>query len=128
HKVARWLVEHPAVESVNYPGLPDHPGHELAKSQQDGFGAMISFETAGDAAFAQKTLTGTRIIALAESLGGIESLWQYPFLMSHASMSEEARRAGGITENLIRISVGIEDADDLIGDIGAALEAASAAV
>ena len=126
-KVARFLHEHPAVERVFYPGLPHHPGHELAKSQQDGFGAMLSFETAGDAAFAERTLTGTRLVGLAESLGGIESLWQYPFLMSHASMSEAARREGGITENLIRLSVGIEDADDLIADIGGALEAASAA-
>ena len=126
-KVARFLHEHPAVERVFYPGLPHHPGHELAKEQQLGFGAMLSFETAGDAAFARQTLTGTRIVQLAESLGGIESLWQYPFLMSHASMSEDARRAGGITENLIRLSVGIEDADDLIADVGGALEAASAA-
>ena len=125
--VARFLHEHPAVERVHYPGLPDHPGHGLAKSQQDGFGAMLSFETAGDAAFAQRTLTGTKLVMLAESLGGIESLWQYPFLMSHASMSEQARRAGGITENLIRLSVGIEDADDLIADVSAALEAAGAA-
>ena len=126
-KVARFLHEHPTVERVLYPGLPHHPGHELAKSQQTGFGAMLSFEVAGDAAFAQRTLTGTRLIALAESLGGIESLWQYPFLMSHASMSEEARRAGGISEKLIRLSVGIEDADDLIADLKGALEAASAA-
>ena len=126
-KVARFLREHPAVERVHYPGLPDHPGHELAKSQQDGFGAMLSFETAGDADFARRTLTGSKIIMLAVSLGGVESLWQYPFLMSHASMSEAARREGGITETLIRMSVGIEDADDLIADIGGALEAASAA-
>ncbi|QDT16000.1 trans-sulfuration enzyme family protein [Alienimonas californiensis] len=124
--VAQFLFEHPAVEKVHYPGLRRHPGHELAKSQQDGFGAMLSFETAGDMRFAQNTLTGTKLVMLAESLGGIESLWQYPFLMSHASMSEEARRAGGINEHLIRLSVGIEDADDLIADIGAALEAASA--
>ena len=124
--VARFLHEHPAVERVFYPGLPHHPGHELAKSQQTGFGAMLAFETAGDAAFAERTLTGTKLVMLAESLGGIESLWQYPFLMSHASMSEEARRAGGISERLIRLSVGIEDADDLIADIGGALEAASA--
>ncbi|NNJ25767.1 Cystathionine gamma-synthase [Planctomycetes bacterium LzC2] len=126
HKVAQFLQDHPAVERVYYPGLSHHPGHELAKSQQDGFGAMISFETAGDAKFAQDTLTGTKLVMLAESLGGIESLWQYPWLMSHASMSEEARRAGGITEHLIRLSIGIEDADDLIADIGGALEAASA--
>ena len=126
-KIARFLHEHPAVERVHYPGLPHHPGHALAKSQQDGFGAMLAFETAGDADFARRTLTGTRLVMLAESLGGIESLWQYPFLMSHASMSEAARREGGINENLIRLSVGIEDADDLIADIGGALEAADAA-
>ena len=126
-KVARFLREHPAVERVHYAGFPDHPGHELAKSQQDGFGAMLSFETAGDADFARRVLTGSKIFMLAVSLGGVESLWQYPFLMSHASMSEAARRAGGITETLIRVSVGIEDADDLIADIAQALEAASAA-
>ena len=126
-KLARFLREHPAVERVHYPGLPDHPGHELAESQQDGFGAMVSFETAGDADFAKRVLTSSRIFMLAVSLGGVESLWQYPFLMSHASMSEEARRAGGITETLIRTSVGIEDADDLIADVDAALKAASAA-
>ncbi len=120
--VARMLHEHPKVERVYYPGLPDHPQHELAKRQQSGFGAMLSFDVKGDRDYAERVLTGAKLILLAESLGGVESLWEYPETMSHASMSVEARRAAGISDRTIRLSVGIEHADDLIADLRQALD------
>jgi cystathionine beta-lyase/cystathionine gamma-synthase len=120
--IARMLHEHPAVERVYYPGLPDHPHHELAKRQQDGFGAMLSFDVKGDRGYAERVLTGSKLILLAESLGGVESLWEYPETMSHASISEEARRAAGITDRTIRQSVGIEHIDDFIADLRQALD------
>lgn len=120
--IARMLSEHPKVDRVYYPGLSSHPHHELAKRQQDGFGAMLSFDVRGDRAFAERVLTGSKLILLAESLGGVESLWEYPETMSHASISPEARRAAGITERTIRLSVGIEHVDDLIAELRAALD------
>jgi O-succinylhomoserine (thiol)-lyase len=122
--LAKMLAEHPKVERVYYPGLPSHPHHELAKRQQKGFGAMLSFDVKGGRAQAEKVLTGTRFFQLAESLGGVESLLEYPETMSHASMTLEARRAAGITEKTIRISVGIENPDDLIEDMRQALDRA----
>ena len=119
--IARMLQEHPRVETVYYPGLPGHPHHALAKRQQAGFGAMLSFDVQGDRAYAEKVLTSAKLILLAESLGGVESLWEYPESMSHASISQEARRAAGISERTIRLSVGIEHIDDLIADIRNAL-------
>lgn len=119
--IARMLREHPKVDRVYYPGLPDHPHHELAKRQQDGFGAMVSFDVRGTRADAERVLTASKIILLAESLGGVESLWAYPETMSHASISHEARRAAGISERTIRLSVGIEHVDDLIADLRQAL-------
>jgi cystathionine beta-lyase/cystathionine gamma-synthase len=119
--IARMLSEHPKVEKVYYPGLPTHPHHELAKRQQDGFGAMLSFDVKGTRADAERVLTSSEMILLAESLGGVESLWEYPETMSHASMSPEARRAAGISDRTIRLSVGIEHVDDLIGDLRGAL-------
>jgi cystathionine beta-lyase/cystathionine gamma-synthase len=121
--IARMLREHPKVERVYYPGLPDHPQHELAKRQQNGFGAMLSFDVKGDRVFAEKVLTSSKLILLAESLGGVESLWEYPETMSHASISQEARRSAGISDRTIRLSVGIEHTDDLIADLRAALQA-----
>lgn len=121
--IARMLHEHPRVERVYYPGLPDHPHHELAKRQQHGFGAMLSFDVKGDRSYAERVLTSSEMILLAESLGGVESLWEYPETMSHASMSEEARRAAGISDRTIRLSVGIEHIDDLIADIRSSLDA-----
>ena len=121
--IARMLHEHPNVERVYYPGLPDHPHHALAERQQDGFGAMLSFDVKGDAAYAEKVLTGSRLILLAESLGGVESLWEYPETMSHASITQEARRAAGISDRTIRLSVGIEHIDDLLADLRGALGA-----
>ncbi|MFT5143408.1 MAG: cystathionine gamma-synthase [Rhodothermales bacterium] len=122
--VARHLDAHPAVSKVYYPGLEDHEGHELASSQQYGFGGMVSFKLAGDWEAVKRLLMGTRVFALAESLGGVESLIEHPSSMSHASMREEARLEAGITDDVIRLSVGIESIDDLLADLDAALEAA----
>ncbi|MBT4868337.1 MAG: PLP-dependent transferase [Planctomycetaceae bacterium] len=120
--VARMLEEHPRVGTVYYPGLESHPQHELARRQQDGFGAMLSFEVEGGRDVAERVLTNTKLFLMAESLGGVESLVSYPDTMSHASMTLEARRAAGITENTIRVSIGIEHPDDLIADMKQALE------
>jgi cystathionine gamma-synthase len=120
--IARMLSEHPKVDRVYYPGLPDHPQHELARRQQSGFGAMLSFDIVGDRNYAERVLTGARMILLAESLGGVESLWEYPETMSHASMTAEARREAGISDRTIRLSVGIEHVDDLIADLRQALD------
>lgn len=122
--LAKMLAEHPKVERVYYPGLPTHPHHELAKRQQKGFGAMLSFDVKGGRVQAEKVLTGTQLFQLAESLGGVESLMEYPETMSHASMTMEARRAGGISEKTIRVSVGIETPDDLVEDMRRALDLA----
>lgn len=119
--VAEFLQGHPQVARVYYPGLPEHPGHELAKRQQTGFGGMVSFDIRGgrDAAFA--FLRRLKIFYLAESLGGVESLIEHPETMSHASMPAEARHAAGISGGTIRCSIGIEDAEDLIQDLDQAL-------
>ena len=125
--IAALLQAHPAVARVYWPGLPDHPGHARAARQQSGFGAMLSFELHGGESAVRAFLDGLRFVTLAESLGGVESLVAHPATMTHASMSEDARRAAGISDALLRLSVGIEDADDLCGDIGAALERATRA-
>ncbi len=122
--VARYLESHSQVKKVFYPGLESHEGHELAKSQQAGFGGMVSFEVIGDASAVRALLTSTRVFTLAESLGGVESLIEQPATMSHASMRPEAREEAGITRNVIRLSVGIEHIDDLIADLEQALEVA----
>ena len=121
--LATMLASHPNVERVYYPGLPSHPGHDLAKRQQSGFGGMLSFDVKGGRAQAERVLTATKLFQLAESLGGVESLMEYPETMSHASMTPEARRAGGISEKTIRVSVGIEHPDDLVADMKAAVDA-----
>jgi O-succinylhomoserine (thiol)-lyase len=120
--LAKYLQNHPQVERVYYPGLPEHPQHELAKRQQRGFGAMLSIDVKGGRPKVEKILSRLRLFQLAESLGGIESLIEYPDTMSHASMTEAARREAGITEKTLRISVGIEHPDDLIADFRQALE------
>ncbi|MFQ5730497.1 MAG: trans-sulfuration enzyme family protein [Planctomycetaceae bacterium] len=120
--VARMLAEHPNVDHVYYPGLPDHPQHELAQRQQKGFGAMLSFDVKGTRDDAERVMRGTKLFQLAESLGGVESLIAYPDTMSHASISEAARRDAGIKETTIRVSTGIEHPDDLVADLRAALE------
>ena len=118
--VARFLAGHPKVRKVNYPGLPDHPQHELAKRQMNGFGGMISFET-GSLSNAKTVLKSVRLCSLAESLGGVETLISHPATMTHASVPPEHRQQIGITDGLVRISVGIEDVDDLIADLDQAL-------
>lgn len=121
--VAEFLHAHPAVKIVHYPGLPSHPQHDLAKRQQDGFGAMLSFELkVGGEANVNRVLKGFRWFTLAESLGGVESLVAHPASMTHASMTPEARKRAGISDDLIRLSVGIEDVEDLVGDLERALE------
>ena len=120
-RVAALLDAHPAVRKVYYPGLASHPGHALAARQQQGFGAMLSFELDGGVAQIEAFVNGLEYFSLAESLGGVESLIAHPASMTHASMAPEARRTAGISDNLLRVSVGIEDGDDLLRDLGAAL-------
>ncbi len=122
HAVANALEEHPAVKRVYYPGLSHHEGHTIASRQQKGFGGMISFEISGTVDNVYTVLRNTQIFALAESLGGIESLIEHPATMSHASMRAEQREEAGITDAVIRLSVGIEDASDLISDLYQALD------
>lgn len=119
-RIAQWLAEHPAVARVHYPGLESHPGHELAKAQQTGFGAMLSFELA-DANATPRFVNALQAFTLAESLGGVESLVAHPATMTHAAMSPEARAKAGISDALFRLSIGIEHADDLIDDLKSAL-------
>lgn len=119
--VAEFLSGHPAVDTVWYPGLPEHEGHDIARRQQSGFGGMVSFAVRGSGEDVRRVLTGTRVFALAESLGGVESLIEQPATMSHASMRPEQRAAAGITDNVVRLSVGIEHADDLLEDLDRAL-------
>lgn len=123
-QVAALLDGHPAVARVNYPGLASHPGHELAATQQQGWGSLISFDLAGGYE-AVRRLLPLRCFTLAESLGGVESLIAHPATMTHASMSAEARAEAGIGEGLLRLSVGIEPVDDLLGDLEAGLDRAA---
>lgn len=118
--VANFLAEHPKVQKVYYPGLASHPQHELAKTQQSGFGGMVSFET-GSLENAKKVLEGVKLCTLGESLGGVESLISHPATMTHASVPADTRERLGITDGLVRISVGIEDVEDIIEDLDQAL-------
>jgi cystathionine gamma-synthase len=124
-RIARRLAAHPAVTRVHYPGLPSHPAHALAARQQSGFGAIVSLELEGGLAAAEAFVSGLRCFTLAESLGGVESLVCHPFSMTHAAMPEAARRAAGIHEGLLRLSVGIEAAEDLLTDLALALDRAA---
>jgi cystathionine gamma-synthase len=118
-QVARWLAAHPQVGKVHYPGLETHRGHDIAKRQQSGFGAMLSFELRrGDP---RAFVAGLQLFTLAESLGGIESLAAHPASMTHAAMSPEARATAGISDSLFRLSIGLEHADDLLADLKGAL-------
>ncbi len=119
-KIARWLADHDRVHRVYYPGLPDHPQHRLARRQMRGFGGMISFDL-GTYAAAARMLRRVRLCALAESLGGVETLISHPASMTHASVPVEDRRRIGVTDGLVRISVGIESPDDLVADLARAL-------
>ena len=120
-KIAAWLERHPKVRRVFYPGLESHPQHALAKKQMRAFGGMISAELAGTLDDTRRFLERCRLFALAESLGGVESLIEHPALMTHGSVPAEVRATLGIGDGLVRLSVGIEDADDLIADLAAAL-------
>jgi len=124
--VARALEAHPAVRRVIHPGLPSHPGHELARRQMSGFGGMVSFELEGGVEAANAFACATEIFTLAESLGGVESLVEVPASMTHASIPAEERRKAGLPDGLVRLSVGIEHADDLVADVRRALERAAA--
>ena len=119
-QVANFLAEHPKVQKVYYPGLVSHPQHELAKRQQKGFGGMVAFET-GSLDNAKKVLEGVKLCILGESLGGVESLISHPATMTHASVPIEKREQLGITDGLVRVSVGIEDVEDIIADLDQAL-------
>ncbi len=123
--VVDCLARHPGVERVYYPGLPDHPGHDIARRQQSGFGAMLSFELHGGEAAVEAFLSGLECFTLAESLGGVESLISHPASMTHAGMEESARLRAGIGAGLLRVSVGIEDSADLVADLAAGLERAA---
>ncbi|MBB3225810.1 cystathionine gamma-synthase [Luteibacter sp. Sphag1AF] len=127
HRIAERLDGHPAVSRVFYPGLSSHAGHALAARQQKGFGAMLSLEIAGGVEGVEAFVDGLQYFSLAESLGGVESLVAHPATMTHASMAPEARRVAGISDSLLRLSIGIEDGDDLLADLDAALERASRA-
>lgn len=122
--VAEFLAEHERVERVHYPGLPSHPQHALATRQMSGFGGMISFEVRGGLPAARRLVERTRVFTLAESLGGVEALIELPAAMTHASIPAETRRAHGVADGLVRISVGIEDVADLISDLDRALSEA----
>ncbi len=121
--VARWLAGRPGVRRVYYPGLPDHPGHAIAKRQMRGFGGVVSVDLDLDRVSVDAFLQRLEVFSLAESLGGVESLVEQPWTMSHASISEEARRAAGITPATLRLSIGIEHPDDLIADLERGLAA-----
>jgi cystathionine gamma-synthase len=121
-RVVEALCAHDAVKRVYYPGLTSHPGHSIAASQQDGFGAMVSFEVNGGIEGVKEFVNTLQCFTLAESLGGVESLVAHPASMTHASMDEAARATAGIEDSLLRLSVGIEHSDDLVADLGAALD------
>jgi cystathionine beta-lyase/cystathionine gamma-synthase len=120
--LARFLAAHPKVVRTIYPGLPDHPQHELASRQMNGFGGMLSFDV-GTLENARTVLKRVRLHALAESLGGVETLISHPATMTHASVPEETRARLGLTDSLVRISVGIENIEDLKADLAQALDA-----
>ncbi len=121
-KIAHWLLVHPKVASVRWPGFPTHPGHDIATRQMSGYGAMVSFTLSDDSVQrAFDVMSQTRVFTLAESLGGVESLISHPVSMTHASIPVDQRRAAGLNDSLIRLSVGIEDVDDLIQDLATAI-------
>jgi cystathionine beta-lyase/cystathionine gamma-synthase len=120
--IAEWLRGHPKVDYVNYPGLPDHPQHEISRRQASGFGAMVCFEVHGGVETGKKLMDAVELWSLAENLGAVESLITHPVTMTHAAVPSEDRIAAGITDGLVRLSVGLEDVEDLIADLDAALE------
>ena len=122
-EIARWLEEQPHVKSVYYPGLKSHPQHDLARTQMRGFGGMVTMVLKADLEGTRRFLENTHLFSLAESLGGVESLINHPALMTHASVPKEQREALGVTDSLVRLSVGVEDVRDLIDDLQFAFEA-----
>jgi cystathionine gamma-synthase len=122
--IVAFLNRHPAVRVVHYPGLPTHPGHEIATAQQSGFGSMLSFEIAGGTDAVRRFVETVELFTLAESLGGIESLVSHPATMTHASMSADAQRSAGINDSLVRLSIGLENEADLLADLAYGLDAA----
>ena len=120
-ELAAWLEKHPAIEKVLYPGLSSHPQHALAKTQMDGFGGMVSIFLKGGLQSARRFMERTELFACAESLGGVESLVNHPAIMTHASIPADRRAALGVTDNLVRLSVGVEDVEDLRAELQAAL-------
>ena len=122
--VADFLVGHDAIDRVFYPGLKNHPQHDLAMRQMRGFGGMVSFTLKGGFEAARLVGQRTKLFVLAESLGGVESLMCHPVSMTHGSIPKEIREARGVTDGLLRLSVGIEDAEDLLADLTHSLEAA----
>ncbi len=126
-RVAEFLVGRKEIARLHYPGLPEHPGHELARRQMRGFGGMLAIELRGGAAAARKLCESTHLFALGESLGGVESLIGYPWSMSHGAFPPEEKRRKGVSEAVVRLSIGIEHADDLCADLGQALEQAARA-
>jgi len=122
-EIARWLEEQPQVKSVSYPGLKSHRQHDLARQQMRGFGGMVTIVLKADLAGTKRFLEDTHLFSLAESLGGVESLINHPALMTHASVPKEQRQALGVTDSLVRLSVGVEDVRDLVDDLKTALDA-----
>jgi cystathionine beta-lyase/cystathionine gamma-synthase len=120
-EIAQFLQNHPRVRRVHYPGLPNHPGHDIATSQMDGFSGIVSFEVKGGLADARRVLARLRLFKIAESLGGVESLVELPAIMTHASIPKEERKRAGLDDGLIRLSVGIEHVQDLLEDLKQAL-------
>jgi cystathionine beta-lyase/cystathionine gamma-synthase len=121
--IARWLQGHEGIDYVNYPGLESHPQHELAKSQASGFGAMVGFEVSGGVDAGKALMDSVELWSLAENLGSVESLITHPATMTHAAIPYDDRVAAGITDGLVRLSVGLEDTEDLIADLDKALQA-----
>lgn len=121
-EIARWLQGHPGVEYVNYPGLEDHPQHDLARAQASGFGAMVCFEVSGGVDAGKKLMDSVELWSLAENLGSVESLVTHPATMTHAAIPYDDRVAAGITDGLVRLSVGLEDVEDLTADLDKALQ------
>jgi len=120
-QLAKYLEAHPKIQKVIYPGLPSHPQHELAKKQMFGYGGIVTIYIKGGIAESRKFLENLKIFALAESLGGVESLADHPTIMTHASVPADQRAKLGITDNLVRLSVGVEDVQDLQNDLEHAL-------
>jgi len=123
-QLANWLSTQPGVSKVYYPGLPTHPGHDVARRQQSGFGAIVTIELAGGTAAVKRFVDGMQFFSLAESLGGVESLVAHPGSMTHAAMAPEARAAAGLVDGLLRLSIGIESVEDLREDLAAGLDRA----